>query len=131
MVSKSFNRGVSIGSYRFRLLWESDVVNRYLASDTSLLTLGPWGAKGDRHRYIQGEVIGMGACGHVWKAVDLRDGKALAVKRFFTLEGKRHEFARREVHSMIKIQNSKHIGHVSPTICFLEAKRKIALESFF
>ncbi len=72
-------------------------------TDHSPYALGPRGAK--EPRYLQGEEIGGGAFGVVWKAVDLHDGKAMAVKRFHSLEGKRGYYALREINNLLKIHS--------------------------
>ncbi len=113
VVSRAFNRRIAIGykkHYQFHLHWNADVIDDYLGTDRGSTTFGPRGVR--ESRYMQGEDIGAGAFGTVWKAVDLRDGKAMAVKRFHTLEGKRRTYALREVNNLLKMHAPNQLKHV-------------------
>lgn len=119
VVTKRFNRSIAIGNrkyYRFKLVWESDgPVKDFLSKHPN--QFGPESCSTDKFRYIQGEILGVGTFGLVQRTVNIHNGKAMAVKRFLNLEGKRHIMAIREANNMSKLANSGSKKCVSLPFC--------------
>jgi len=102
IVCKRLNRRITLGTkryYQFDLEWQSETIDEELAAWPT--ELGPRGSP--EFRYIRGEEVGQGAFGTVHKAVNVRDGKAIAVKRLGGLEGRKRLFAQREVVNLLRI----------------------------
>ena len=121
VVSRGFNRRLGIGCkigckryYEFELVWHTDLVQgNLLDGATRGPVFGPLGSK--EPRYIKGENLGLGAFGSVFRAVDIRNGELMAVKRFHTLEGIAGTYAMREIQNLESIQSrAKHVSPRAP-----------------
>lgn len=124
VVTRRFNQKIAIGNrkyYKFSLKWDSEPLKSFLTENPQPHQhhqLGPLRSVYDpsKIRYIMGDELGRGAFGTVTRAVDICTGSAMAVKRFHSLEGKRHILAIREVNNMLKLSNNGR-KHVSFVLC--------------
>lgn len=118
VVTRRFNRNIAIGNkkyYKFRLVWDGDEpVRNFLTQHPN--QFGPETFDTTKARYIQGQVLGMGGFGLVRKAVNIHNGQAMAVKRFYNLEGRGHVMAIREVNNMLKLSSNNAKKHVSDCV---------------
>ncbi|KJR82100.1 uncharacterized protein SPSK_03194 [Sporothrix schenckii 1099-18] len=120
VVTRRFNRNIAIGNrkhYKFKLVWDGDEpVRNFLTQHPN--QFGPESFDTTKARYIQGQVLGMGGFGLVRKAVNIHSGHAMAVKRFYNLEGKGHIMAIREINNMLKLSsnNAKRHDHILPIL---------------
>lgn len=113
LVAKGINTRVAFGRdryYQFELQWQSDGLYHFPRKDEPYI-MGPRNSK--VKKYLQGDKVGGGAYGNVWKVLDVTNGSLMAVKKFHNLSGKNLEFATREVANLFKINKDKSIRHVS------------------
>ncbi|OAA56157.1 Protein kinase-like domain protein [Niveomyces insectorum RCEF 264] len=120
VVTQSFNRKIFIGNkkhYRFKMVWNSDPIRFFLSGYPRF---GPQRTSPDpsKARYLLGDFLGSGGFAAVWKAADVRSGKAMAVKRFNSMEGKGHVYAIREVNNMLTLSrnNSRKHDNILPIL---------------
>jgi len=119
LVAQGINTRVAFGReryYQFEIQWRSDGLYEFPRKDEPYL-MGPRNSR--VKKYLQGNKVGGGAYGNVWKVLDVTTGELMAVKKFHNLSGKNLEFATREVANLFKINKDKSIRHVShfPSAC--------------
>ena len=133
VITRGFNRSLHFGKkahYQFQVAWNSgtDPLKSFLSVYPS--HFGPQRNNFDpaKARYLEGELLGSGAFGLVRRAVNIRDGTPMAVKRFHSLEGKGHIMAVREINNMLKVSSNNQRKHVSQVLylCFYYYYRHIA-----
>jgi hypothetical protein len=115
LVARDINNHIAIGRkqhYQFELFWLCDGL--YDFPQNGSLQKGP--INGNSMKYVQGEKIGGGAFGNVFKALDVHTGELIAVKKMHNLDGKNLEFANREIRHLNQIQSSEIYGHVSSSV---------------
>jgi serine/threonine protein kinase len=113
LVARDINCHIAIGRkqyYLFSISWLCD--GMYDFPEKGSLQVGP---KHGHKKYVQGERIGGGAFGSVFRALDVHNGRMIAVKRMHDLDGKNMEFANREIRNLSKIAKSELYNHVK---CF-------------
>ncbi|KAK0705877.1 kinase-like domain-containing protein [Lasiosphaeria miniovina] len=111
LVARGINSRIAFGRdkwYQFEIQWRSDGLYDFPSKDEPY-TVGPRNSRAKK--YVQGEKVGGGAYGNVWWAMDVTDGKLMAVKKFHSLSGKNLEFATREVANLFKINKDTSIQH--------------------
>jgi hypothetical protein len=115
VVSKTFNRGITMGAkkyYQFELRWQNDPIDSFLGNHGP--NFGPWESK--EPRYVMGDKLGAGGFGVVFKAIDLRNGRVMAVKKLHSMEGKKKVYADREVCFQLKMNARDQIQNVSGSL---------------
>jgi len=113
LVARGINNMIGIGRdryYKFEIYWESDCLYEFLKRDGNYRT-GPQEAR--RKRYIEGEKVGGGSFGSVWRVMDVHTGGLMAVKKFHNMDGRNLEFATREITNLFRINRTSLIHHVS------------------
>lgn len=109
LVARGINSLISIGKdqhYQFEIYWLSDGLHDF---GDSPYVVGP--RKSRNKKYLQGDKVGGGTYGTVFKALNVHTGELMAVKKFHNLEGKNLDFATREVANLFRINKSTSIHH--------------------
>lgn len=121
VIGRGFNRNLHFGRrnyYKFQVIWDGkDLLKSFLSMPPNHFGPQRSGFDASKARYVEGELLGSGAFGFVRRAVNIRNGTPMAVKRFHSLEGKGHVMAVREINNMLKVSSNnrkkhEHILHV-------------------
>ncbi|KAK3343493.1 kinase-like domain-containing protein [Lasiosphaeria hispida] len=110
LVALGINSRIAFGRdnhYQFEIRWHSDGLYGFRKDEP--YSLGPRQAR--HRRYVQKDEVGGGAYGSVVSALDITNGRLMAVKRFHNLSGKNLVFATREMANLFKINNDRSIQH--------------------
>ncbi|KAK0705655.1 kinase-like domain-containing protein [Lasiosphaeris hirsuta] len=110
LVALGINSRIAFGRenyYQFEIRWHSDGLYGFRKDEP--YSVGPRHAR--HRRYVQKDRVGGGAYGTVFSALDVNNGRLMAVKRFHNLSGKNLVFATREMANLFKINNDRSIQH--------------------